>query len=696
MWERIRARSDSINDSARMARTSLSLLLLVALYIVLILFSASDENLLRNVIVVLPNLKTGISIEISYILAPPIFFFLHLQVLFLLRVVAQKVEHFENALEFGLPRVTDMEKAECRDWLSAFSFVQSFHRESKLVRAAKILTLFGTNVIPLFLFLLIDISFVRYQSFFITSSHHVWLLVDLIAVWRFNQGVFTSTLPIQWKSLRNLFLSGTKQWNSGKKSLVLAIPRIVTLNRVMVSSMAGVIIAVLLVFIRPSEFDTNCLYKTWDTEPRNATQIIRALIADGDFLSVILWYQSMWARLNLDSTDQLLTRTGASSDIDSVPREVDEEIRSNYQRRHGINLSERSLRYAKFQSTELLGARLENTDLRGADLRTANLSVANLRNAEMNCANLSEAKLTDAELHGAILTGANLSKAKLNRALLNGATLDGTIMSKAILNQADLSDAKLNGVIMSQAELVDAILVRADLSCLEIGWDEIICADLTDADFTGADLTDADLTGANLLGATLTDTNLSTAMLNHTILSDADLNGLNLHQAKLTDADLRGAKLTDADLTGTDLRGTNLDKADLHGADLRGADLTGADLTDADFTGADLRGAKLSCLEIGWDEIICTDLRGADLRGADLSCLEIGWDEIICADLRGADLRGADLRGAKLTNTDFTGSDLRGADLRRTNLDKADFTGADLRGTKLTGANLHDVKLSDR
>ena len=52
MHEEQRARlhrlADSINDTARMTRTSLSLMLLVALYLGLTLVASTDENLLLN------------------------------------------------------------------------------------------------------------------------------------------------------------------------------------------------------------------------------------------------------------------------------------------------------------------------------------------------------------------------------------------------------------------------------------------------------------------------------------------------------------------------------------------------------------------------------------------------------------------------------------------------------------------------
>ena len=77
MREEPRARlhrlADSINDTARMAQTSLSIMLLVALYLGLTLVSPTDKNLFFNGQGTLPQMGVGISVAQGYIFAPPIF-----------------------------------------------------------------------------------------------------------------------------------------------------------------------------------------------------------------------------------------------------------------------------------------------------------------------------------------------------------------------------------------------------------------------------------------------------------------------------------------------------------------------------------------------------------------------------------------------------------------------------------------------
>ena len=194
--ERLRVLADSINETARMARTTLSFLLLVALYLAFTLLSSTDENLLLEGQVVLPQVGTGISVVLSYILAPLVFVCMHAQVLLILSVLARKMRTFEDAVEETHSNVTpnrpygQTQKREYRDWLSAFAFVQIFQKDVGVSNVARGLTWLATGVIPLALLFLIDLSFLRYQSSGITWLHHIIFLCDLALVIVFNWVVF--------------------------------------------------------------------------------------------------------------------------------------------------------------------------------------------------------------------------------------------------------------------------------------------------------------------------------------------------------------------------------------------------------------------------------------------------------------------------------------------------------------------------
>lgn len=191
--ERLRILADSINDSARMARTTLALVLLAAIYLGLTLLSATDENLFFNKTIALPQLQTGITIQQSYIFAPPIFLYLHLQALILLHVLARKIRTFERTLSYFEQNHKKAE--EYLDWLSAFSFVQLYRKDNSIAVISRVFIWFATCCIPIVLLFLIGISFVRYQSFAITASHHLWFIADVAAVWWFNREFYANHRP---------------------------------------------------------------------------------------------------------------------------------------------------------------------------------------------------------------------------------------------------------------------------------------------------------------------------------------------------------------------------------------------------------------------------------------------------------------------------------------------------------------------
>ena len=140
--DRLAELAQSANETARMARFNVSLSLLVALYLTLTLLSTSDESLLRNAVVTLPQFEAGISLERSYLFAPIAFLYLHVQTLFLLVVLARKVYTFEKTLGIVFPN-DDVSKAECRDWLSAITLVQGLQSTGNFAAAARVLTWAG-------------------------------------------------------------------------------------------------------------------------------------------------------------------------------------------------------------------------------------------------------------------------------------------------------------------------------------------------------------------------------------------------------------------------------------------------------------------------------------------------------------------------------------------------------------------------
>ena len=583
---RLHRLADSINDTARMARTSLSLVLLVALYLGLTLVASTDENLLLNGQVTLPQAGVGISVAQSYIFAPPIFFYLHIQLLFLLSVLARKVRTFEAALKEEFPDAflpslqnkIEAKREECWEWLSAFAFVQLFRRTSEMPHVLKLgagtLAWFGIEAVPLALLFVIDISFVRYQSAGITWSHHCIFILDLVSIIIFNRLVFlrrnriwgsasvsvavpgnAGVLPafgvdqrpaflgricrlmpyrIWWKRLRGLSAIRSNWWILVRSAKVMPAWLWISARGIVAIGM----VFLLIYAAHPPRFDPATVESIWRGRGRTVKNDQRSIwwergkkfwqAVRGDGENLLDAGPCHWWGFGcryLDVSNKWLLGAQPEDLVAPISDEITPETFRDIRRFHlgSPDLARRKLRFARFESVYL----------RGVDLREAELQGANLRGAELQGANLDRAGL-----QGAWLVGA-----KLQRANLEGAGLQG----------ADLERAELREANLDSADLQRAWLVRADLQ--------------------GARLERADLQGASLVRA--------------------DLQGANLNWAELQGANLGGAELQGAWLVGAKLQGANLRWTDLQGANLRGAKLQGANLRRAKLQGANLRGAAL-------------------------------------------------------------------------------------------------------
>ena len=106
----------------------------------------------------------------------------------------------------------------------------------------------------------------------------------------------------------------------------------------------------------------------------------------------------------------------------------------------------------------LIGADYSNKDLKGA---TFNLS------------NLREADLSGSDLRGASLYGAKLQDANLSGTDLREATLDS-----AVLTGTDLSDAVLEGAFAFNTRFKDVVIAGADFTDVPMRGDQLksLCA----------------------------------------------------------------------------------------------------------------------------------------------------------------------------------------------------------------------------
>lgn len=218
--------------------------------------------------------------------------------------------------------------------------------------------------------------------------------------------------------------------------------------------------------------------------------------------------------------------------------------------------------------------------------------VAQLRDATAGKAKEALAKVAPIKLQGRGLRGALLGLAILSGSDLRDAHLEGAMLIRAHMEGADLRGAHLENALLGMAYLEGANLHGA----LHMEGATLVLADLKDVDLGEAHLEGADLQAAHLEGAILMDAHLEGANLAGAHLEGAMLDGTWLESANLRDAHLEGAGLMRARLAGSNLSGARMEGAmffhtDLQGADLRNTRLYTAYLTDSRTSLVDMRGA---------------------------------------------------------------------------------------------------------
>lgn len=263
--------------------------------------------------------------------------------------------------------------------------------------------------------------------------------------------------------------------------------------------------------------------------------------------------------------------------------------------------------------------------------------------------------------------------------------------------------------------------------------DELIGADLRNADLSGqraqkVNFSEADFSGANMKGASFTQALMENAKFDNADLTKANLSKSDLTEASLVNANLGGAKLEGSNLLGADLSGANIsrfkvdsetifDQTYFSGATTKvgksnpETNVGYSTFTNCDFTGADLGGFTSSGV---------TRFSNCDFTDTNLAAqMEKDYDGNLTPKSSWSNFEimanNCNFTNAVLTNRifegsmvdcDFTNADLsglqghiqvfytgRGQDRVRTEL-PLDFSGSDFTGAKIDGADLRLADLS--
>jgi uncharacterized protein YjbI with pentapeptide repeats len=547
----------AVNDSARHVRNFYITFLLLALYISVIVWSTTDEMLLRISPVTLPLLNLKLPIKGFYAFAPYLFLMTHFNLLMQLNLLASMLHRLNQQLE-GLPR-ENRESMQTR--LFPFPFVHwiSADHHGWLTRSL-LVTLVWVLIImlPPAVLVLLQLGFLPFHDPDILFWQRAAVGIDLALLWFFWPIIQSPDGCLRtWFSQASEILWLFRWWRGRRFSCDWPMGE----GLVMTS-----LTAVLLVF-------------SWglSTLPEEVNQRFWA-----DWLPTAWWVHKKDREDDLGWTVRLF-------DTEESPFHRNLRLHEKLLIANKITpAEEQKLRNSdNLKEIEAVLANIRGLDLRGRDLRYADFSKSLLPKVDMREADLQGAILGATSLQGAVLSGTNLQNAILHRANLQGADLKW-----AYLQDAQLGKTKLQDTDFKNAHLQDAYIVMANLQGANLSDANLQRADLAKTNLQGTDLRWAKLQGADLKLADLQGINLWNAHLDGINLKEKDLRGVNLGFAYLLGADLSNADLRGATLRGAHLQGAKLKEADLRGVDLEKANLQGADLKMANLSLAQLKDVK--------------------------------------------------------------------------------------------------------
>lgn len=570
----------SANAAAQLCRTVYLTVLVVGAYLAISIGSTTDLMLLKGAGITLPLLAVDLPIRGFYLVAPALFFLLHLNLLLQLRILAGKLWDLDRCIraQGWMPAEERLERKK----LFAFAFSHYLigdPEDGATRRLLATMVSMSIVVLPLALLLWALIRFLPYHSDVVTWSNRIVVILDIGAILVLWPRIMR--LPSVGRRLRRMFRRMVEPTTASRRRLRhLQLSGLMNKHalryrrRGRLAIWGPVLVAIPI--LNAAAFPDDAV----DRANRGLGALL-SRVWDVDVAVIV------------DDTERLC---GARRTCDRLTYWLFDAGFAPFNR--NLRLSE-AIIVAGSPQPEVVEAatsgsatrwreaqtRLAKLDLRGRDLRFADLTSAKLPKIDLRGARLQNTKLSSAGLPGADLFGARVERARLDSARLQG---------------ANLNSAELRGADLGLAQLQDADLTDAGL----------FAADLRGAGLQGANLRGADLRGANVRGARLSGADLREAQLQGAHMGGAALQGTDLRDARLQGADLRNAQLQGATLRAAQLQGADLGVAQLQGADLRDARLQGANLNGAELDGADLRGAQLQGASLN----VATTLRFADVR----------------------------------------------------------------------------------
>jgi len=199
---------EAINEASSNVRNAYLTFLLAGLYFAILIGSTTDEQLLRESGVTLPLLSIDLPIIGFYVVAPPLFLLLHLNMLLMFSLLADKLSPLRDSL-------ADLPPLERNHWMfrvATFPFTQLWLRDTKVGGTHFFLQLFvwlSIAILPPVVLQWALLRFLCYQDDAITFLHQMLLIADIVLLVGFwskvvPNGSITQARPVLSYSLKGI------------------------------------------------------------------------------------------------------------------------------------------------------------------------------------------------------------------------------------------------------------------------------------------------------------------------------------------------------------------------------------------------------------------------------------------------------------------------------------------------------------
>lgn len=473
------------NDVAQTARNLLTTMVAVALAMAATMLAASDEALLRDSFVAVEGLQIKARLSLVYLLTPMLFVFMHVHALLQLRLLDVRLKTLETDMA-GRGFAPD-ERAHWRHLVHGFAFAQfllPFHgggRTSAYWWIARVISWVAIVVVPLTLLLTVQVSFLRYQNWWITLVHQVCLSLDMAALLWFTFAV------------NGVLWSVTVQAARGRAQAARAWLSLPAAGRRAAWTWPA------WRHLRPS------------TEGRLAWAVLSAL-----FLAWFSWFQAVPPSPR-ESAEAVRWHPAAperwwDGDVRMMDR-IAGLTGWSWTRRY-LDLSRISL-IERESRPEVFQAFYDATDSDGPKAKRQASSL-DLRGRRFHFADFT----------GALLYSANMADVEAEKSLWQYARLKGAIFDRAHLTEADFSHAQMQEAFLLGTHLIALNAEKTNLAGGHLEGVKLHGAALLDVDLSGADLRKADLRGVTMTGGTLDHSDLNDAEVDYTLLENVSLQNL--------------------------------------------------------------------------------------------------------------------------------------------------------------------------